>query len=162
MGIHAGLQEGFRQIAVNRRENGVLSWLGFQAAMPRDELTGMFDALLIGEYKTTMYRLTCLAVENLLGQELIQETEEAGSRVLSLIDPRDGVQQHESLDLTPREEFMLRAVHSRYNQPTSIQSMHTRFETSSETNPRMTEMCLNHLVHLKLMQTVESGLYVLA
>jgi hypothetical protein len=158
------LKFGFREADITRRENGVISWLDFRKHMTGGELSDLFAEWSTGLYTDSATMLTDLALNSLITQKLIQETDVntpgggASFNAFNLINPTT-VDRIDPLtvELTPREIVLLSVVQR--NKAQTETELDARLRLPAEVDPWRTKACLGHLAKLGYVTENPPGAY---
>ena len=156
------LRFGLRESDVLRREDGIISWLGFRPHMTGKELSGLFSEGISGSYVDPAKVLTQLAVDELVKRGLVRETVTTTPGGLSfcafnLIDPSAVNRINpETVELAPRELVLLRFMDIRRGEAHTATRLEERLDLHRAPDSWRTQACLSHLASLGLVHAAEN------
>lgn len=155
------LRFGLRGVDIARRENGVVSWLGFRGNMPGKELADLFSEWTSGPYVYSARMLTQLALGNLVDRGIVRETEirvgGIGSKAFNLADKSVAdTLDASAVELAPREVVLLGFMDIRPNETHSANVLDERMGEQIGSDSWRTEACLAHLAKLGLLNVLEN------
>jgi hypothetical protein len=157
------LRFGLREADITRRENGIVSWLGFRDHMPGKELAGLFGEWTTGPHAYQVGILTQLALDNLVARGTVRaaqsEVQGVGSSSFSLAEQSatDGVDPN-TVELAPREIVLMGSLDIRRGEAQTAAQLDERLNLDQQTGPDAwrTEACLGHLAKLGLLEAVQN------
>ena len=154
---------GLREADIARREESIVSWLGFRDHMPGKELASLYGEWVTGPHAYQVGMLTQLALDNLAARGTVHATESevqgVGFSAFSLAEQSaaDSIDPT-TVELVPRELVLMGSMDIRRDEAQTAAQLDERLGLDQQAGPDAwrTEACLGHLAKLGLLEAVQN------